>query len=287
MTDCTLAPAAEAPANSGKKAVLATLVMRGAGMGSQRLRTPKGILEFSYRPGVGHIREYTDLTAFHAEEAFIRSLRAPQEIRTVIGAIDTYATAEGAIGMLIANKSGHRPTKLGQLKGLRGLLEREIGRLEEALAEGAQKIEAADHVEVEPAPLLTPRLQAMGERRNSLRASGEHFTRGVLEGYGLQVPKYHNHEGMIEAIVALEFPEDWQPPVYEKDPKDGKFVAVNPEVIVSQAGKKEEAVDLAGMPLAELREYALARGVSARSRGAILEALQETGNRKPETGKRF
>jgi len=273
--ECTLAPAPETSADDRKKPVLATLVMRGAGIGSQRLRTPKGILEFSYRPGIGHIREYTDLAVFHAEEAFIRSLRAPQEIRTVIGALDTFATAVGSIGMLIADTGGHRPAKLARLKQLRAMLEREIGRLEESLSAGARKREhAADDGDVEPAPVLTPRLQAMGERRNALRASGEQFTRGVLEGYGLQVPKYHNHEGMIEAIVVQEFPEDWQPPVYEKDPKDGKFVAVNPEVIVSAPGKKEAAVDLAGMPLAELREYALARGVSARSRGAILEALR-------------
>lgn len=258
--------------NSEKKPVLATLVMKASGMGSQRFRTPMGVIEFSYKQGIGHIREYTDLATFHAEELIIRKamLRMPVQITTVLGDASPTDRVAGGIAALIKDTTGHRPTKLETLKKLRAPLDAEIARLEAALA---PKEKAQD--EVAPQEPLTPRLRAIQERRNTLRQAGEHFTRGIAQEMALGVDLYHNHEGMIDAIIELEFPEGWQPLVNPEDPRDGAFVLAGTGTIIKTevAATTQPEPDLFKMPMAELKEYAKARNIPGKTRAEILEAI--------------
>src|ERR1700677_264202 len=80
--------------------VVATLVLKAAGMARQRIQLtkPRRNLDFHYRRGVGHLIEYTDLARFHADEAALREIiRLPFNIRTVIGAIGNTATLRSSL----------------------------------------------------------------------------------------------------------------------------------------------------------------------------------------------
>jgi hypothetical protein len=190
---------------SENKPIVATLVMKASGMARQRIQlSGKRNLDFLYRRGAGHVREYTDIETFHQEESALREIvRLPFNIRTVLGAIDGQAKVKGALAALIADNTGHRPTKHAQLSELRTLLEAEIARLE---ASGVGREPEKPDLEAPPQP--SAREVAIERRRAYLRRAGEEHTRNVVNDYGLQIPKLNNYQGMMDAVIEREFPAE-------------------------------------------------------------------------------
>jgi hypothetical protein len=197
---------------SEEKTIVATLVMKAGGMARQRIQlSGKRNLDFMYRRGVGHVREYTDIETFHKEETALREIpRLPFNIRTVLGAIDAQAKAKGVLAEVIADNSGHRPTKHARLCELRTLLDAEIARLEKAGVGGDRRPETGDRKEKNEPPAAQPSARdvAIERRRAFLRRVGEEQTRNIVKDYGLQVPKLNNYRGMMDAIIEREFPAD-------------------------------------------------------------------------------
>lgn len=187
--------------------IVATLIMKAPGMTRQRIQLPGNKnLDFHYRRGIGHIREYTDIETFHREEAALREIvRLPVSIRTRLGEVNAHANAKGILTELIADRGGHRPAKHARLSELRALLDTEIARLEK-LGVGQEPERSLE----ESPPQPSPRDQAIERRRSYLRRSGEDHTRNIAKDYGLQVPKLNNYQGLMDAIIQREFPDAGQ-----------------------------------------------------------------------------
>jgi hypothetical protein len=250
---------------SEEKSIIATLVLKAGGMARQRIRlSGRRTLDFTYRRGVGHVVEYTDIEKFHSEESALREIvRLPFNIRTILGEIGAHAKAKGVLAEVIADQGGHRPAKHAKLCELRNLLDVEIARLErEGVGREPEKPKEA------AAPQPSPREMAIERRRAHLRRAGEEYTRNIARDYALQIPKLNNYQGMMDAIIEREFPpeEAGSAPV-EKSPEASAPVEKGPE-----AGTEGEP-DLSGMSMAQLRKLAKERGVKGQTRNDILSAL--------------
>jgi hypothetical protein len=247
-----------------EKPIVATLVLKAGGMARQRIQlSGKRNLDFIYRRGLGHVREYTDIQTFHQEETALREIvRLPLNIRTILGTIDARAKAEGVLAELIADRGGHRPTKHARLCELRALLDAEIARLEKTgVGQGAEK------PRVEPPPPPSARDMAIERRRSFLRRAGEEHTRNIARDYGLQVPKLNNYQGLMDAIVEREFP------AAEREAAEASTdTPLKPAGPV--AADSEGEPDLERMPMAELRKLAKGRGVKGANRKEMVEALK-------------
>jgi len=188
---------------SEEKPIVATLVMKAAGMARQRIQlSGKRKLDFHYLRGVGHVRHYTDIETFHQEETALREIvRLPFNIRTVIGEIDARARVKGILAEIIADHGGHRPTKHANLCELRALLDAEIARLDQA-GVGLEPEKPAPDAPPQP----TARERAIMVRRAWLRRAGEEATRNIVRDYNLKIPKLNNYQGMMDAVIEREFP---------------------------------------------------------------------------------
>jgi hypothetical protein len=189
---------------SKENPIVATLVMKAAGMARQRIQLPgRRNLDFIYRRGSGHVREYTDVATFHSEETALREIvRLPFNIRTLLGEVDAHAKVKGLLSEVIADEGLHRPTKHAKLSELRSLLDAEISRLEQ---EGVGR--EPEKSKEEPLPPPSARDVAIERRRAYLRRAGEEHTRNIVRDYGLQIPRLNNYQGMMDAIIQREFPE--------------------------------------------------------------------------------
>jgi hypothetical protein len=252
---------------SEEKQIVATLVMKAGGMARQRIQlSGRRNLDFVYRRGVGHVREYTDLEEFHKEEAALREIaRLPFNIRTVLGAVDDHTRVKGALKAMIADDSGHRPTKHAKLAELRSLLDAEIARLERA---GVGR--EPERTEASAAPQPSAREMEIERRRSYLRRAGEEETRKIARDYGLQVPKLNNYQGMMDAIIAREFPEG-EGGLKRRGAEDAEEASGG--TAQACAAPPQGGADLFAMPIKDLNALAKQHGIKARARNAIIEAL--------------
>ena len=288
--------------------VVATLVLKAAGMQRQRIQVtkPRRNLDFHYRRGVGHVIEYTDLAKFQADEAALREIvRLPFNIRTVIGAVGVTDTARSSLVSFIADNGGHRPTKHAQLCEMRTLIDAEIVRLEKIGAGGDRKARTGTHfaeannqtrsgngVEAgasnrkeAPIPEPTAREKAINHRRAFLRRAGEAYVRGLVETANLPVKRLGNFQGMMDAIIAHEFANGkW--PTYAggfgeaRKMENGKVpepaaAEPAPEAGTAPAASNPQSKepDLFKMEIDKLRALARDRGITAMNRNEIIAAL--------------
>ena len=189
------------PNTPGAPAVSLVLLKAG-GHQMQRILGRKGRYDFHYTPGVGHVRSYTSLEQFHQEELEIRSIPQPCAIFTRIGPLDALESARSALERMIADTTGHAPTKRERLLGLRAMIDAEVSRLE---ARAAAVISPASEETPPAAPMPSARQQARERRRAELRRMGEQQTRTIVKELGLNVPLLNNYAGLIEAVVEHEF----------------------------------------------------------------------------------
>lgn len=264
--ESTLEPTTVEHEVASKKPTLVTLVLRANGMSPQRLRIRGGVITFMHRMGVGHLREYTDLAQFHAEEPMIRqaSSMARILITTIIGEPDAMAAARGGIRMLIAEKRTHGPTKRRKLNELWLMCVGEIARMEELTRPNEEPASEPS------APPLSPREKEMVDRRSFLNRSTEFSVRGIFEEHNLDGPKLNNLQGMKEAILTREFPDLYTaeylyPEVLEKEP--------SPAFDAPPMFMKEEPM-LETLPIAELKSRAKSLGFESASRNKLVEFLK-------------
>ena len=277
-----------------QRPVVATLVLKAAGMQRQRIQVtkPRRNLDFHYRRGVGHVIEYTDLAKFQADEAALREIvRLPFNIRTVIGAVGVTDTARSSLVSFIADNGGHRPTKHAQLCEMRTLIDAEIVRLEKMGVGGDRKAETGDRKEA-PIPEPTAREKAINHRRAFLRRAGEAYVRGLVETANLPIKRLGNFQGMMDAIIAHEFANGkWptyaggfgearkmengkvpEPAAAEPAPEVGTApAATNPQSAIRNPQSKEP--ELFKMEIDSLRALARDRGITAMNRKEIIDAL--------------
>lgn len=244
--------------------IVATLVMKASGINRQRVRISRGrVLDFIFKRGIGHVIEYTDLGQFHKDEAELRALVGiPLNIRTIIGSIDEKAKARSAITALIADTKGHRPTKHQQLCELRTMLDAEIVRLEKQ-GIGKQAPPADEPTQKE----LSPREQEIENRKAFLRRAGEEHVRNLVKELQAQgrltgIRLLGNYQGMMDAVIGLEFPASLVLTEYEPA-----------HVARPTGGALPAGWEI--MPIDGLRELAAKYGITERSRSKILTALEK------------
>lgn len=256
----------EIAAVAPEKPVVATLILKCAGMARQRITIAgRRHIDFLYRRGVGHIREYTDLATFHREEAAIREIFKPHfNIRTLIGSVSGQESIKAALSAFIADTTGHRPTKYAKLSDLRAMIETEMARLEKS---GIGK---------EPEPPIdtaqpTAREIEIEQRRAFLRRVGEFEVRKLVEGYEIQgIQILNNFEGLMDAIIDFEFNARTM-----EIPKSfpAEIVVSNPPHSSTEQKDTSGEPDFSIMKIADLREIAKARGITETTRMEILKAL--------------
>lgn len=291
-------PPIEQAAEAVKKPVVATLVGRFGGQGLQFIPLPGGArAQFDYRPGVGHVREYTDVATFHKEETAIRNLPLTMRlsIRTVLGEIGTADMVKGALGDLIGDQTMHRHVKYQLLHELLQMICAQMNDLEARGVLGRREEPKDDG---EPVKELSPREMKMRERRLLLMRMGENEVRKIVQQiHRLQIPVLNNWPGMVDSVIEKEFPpempfdpHDVAAAVIEAhQPKSVVVVDVsnpeNPKVDIAQedagapaATESTEVIpdapeDIDTLPLAKLKALAKEKGFESQSRSKLLEFL--------------
>ena len=285
--------------NTGSTPVVSLVLLKAGGHQMQRIPGRKGRYDFRYVPGAGHVRSYTSIEQFHQEELEIRSIPQACAILTRIGPLDALEGARSALERIIADTTGHAPTKRERLLGLRAIIDSEVSRLESRAA-GTQQTPAD---EPPAAPMPTPDQQASERRRAELRRMGEQHTRSIVKELGLRIPLLNNYAGMIEAVVELE--RDRRAEMLAHSPastchvrhrlagdrkenpareciektdcgrREGSEERKEPEPALAAADPFERysESELLRMPYAELKALAARRGIQKGTRQSITEEL--------------
>jgi hypothetical protein len=190
--------------------VIATLVLLGAGSSTtKKVPGRKGRYDFTLTRNAGpggksaHVREYTSLEVFHAEQADIALSAVRMVILLRLHEINPAAAAKSAVTGFIR----HLAPPLDKIKlatELRDLLQNEIDRLKEVsgAAEPEEKMPEPAADDPKQAGPRTPR----ENRTMELRRCPEEYVRHLVrEEYQIpDVKVLNNMEGMIEAILEFE-----------------------------------------------------------------------------------
>ena len=128
----------------------------------------------------------------------IRSIPQPCAIFTRIGPLDAQESARSALERMIADATGHAPTKRERLLGLRAIIDAEVARLEARGRRIPQAPETSRH------PTAQSPGTGEGAPPGRIKADGRAEHALVVKELGLKIPLLNNYAGMIEAVVEHE-----------------------------------------------------------------------------------